>query len=142
MRTREVFVFVRRGGRYLVLRRSEVQGGYWHGVAGGIEDGESPAEAAARELAEETGLVAVPADLERSYVYDGVTVHCFVTDAPAGWEPVLDWEHDEVRWCTVDEADALLHWPEPREVLHEVSEREEAVAPSLSDQVRPRGEAD
>jgi 8-oxo-dGTP pyrophosphatase MutT (NUDIX family) len=117
VRTREVFVFVRRGEEFLVLRRSELQGGYWHGVAGGIEEAESPAEAAARELAEETGLVAEPADLGRSYVYSGVTVHCFETEAPAGWEPLLDWEHDEARWCSRAEAEALLHWPEPREVL-------------------------
>jgi len=121
MRTREVFVFVRRGDEFLVLLRSEAQGGYWHGVAGGIEDGESPAEAAARELAEETGLEVVPADLGRTYVYDVVTVHCFAVDAPAGWEPQLDWEHDEHRWCSADDARELLHWPEPREVLRELA---------------------
>jgi 8-oxo-dGTP pyrophosphatase MutT (NUDIX family) len=123
VRTREVFVFVQRGDEFLVLLRSERQGGYWHGVAGGIEDGESPPEAAARELAEETGLEATPADLGRTYVYDAVTVHCFAVDAPAGWEPQLDWEHDEHRWCTVAAAEELLHWPEPREVLREVASR-------------------
>ena len=28
-----------------------------------------------------------------------VTVHAFVTDAPDGWEPTLDAEHDLYRWC-------------------------------------------
>src|SRR5207237_6469472 len=91
VRTREVFIFVRRGEEFLVLRRSERQGGYWHGVAGGIEEGETPAEAAGRELSEETGLQAAPNDLERSYAYSGVTVHCFHVEAPPGWEPRLDW---------------------------------------------------
>jgi dATP pyrophosphohydrolase len=121
VRTREVFIFVRRGEEFLLLRRSERQGGYWHGVAGGIEGGESPAEAATRELAEETGLQRAPTDLERSYVYDAVTVSCFQVEAPAGWEPTLDWEHDEARWCSLDEAAALLYWPEPREMLLELS---------------------
>jgi len=121
VRTREVFIFVRRGEAFLLLLRSERQGGYWHGVAGGIEEGESPAEAAARELAEETGLERAPTDLRRSYVYDAVTVSCFEVEAPEGWEPRLDWEHDEARWCTLDEAAALLYWPEPREVLLELS---------------------
>jgi 8-oxo-dGTP pyrophosphatase MutT (NUDIX family) len=120
VRTAEVFIFVRRRDEHLVLRRSEAQGGYWHGVAGGIEEGESPARAAARELAEETGLELEPIDLARSYVYDAVTVHCFVVEAPAGWEPSLDWEHDEYRWGSLDEVEALLHWPEPREVLREL----------------------
>ncbi len=114
-------MFVRRGEDYLVLRRSLPQGGYWHSVAGGVEDGESWAEAAQRELHEETGLDAEPADLGRPYVYDVVTVHTFAVDAPEGWEPVLDWEHDEHRWCKVDEALALLHWPEPRDVLREIA---------------------
>jgi 8-oxo-dGTP pyrophosphatase MutT (NUDIX family) len=121
VRTREVFIFVRRGEEFLLLHRSERQGGYWHGVAGGIEDGETPAEAATRELAEETGLERLPTDLDRSYVYDAVTVSCFEVEAPPGWEPALDWEHDEARWCDLDEAAALLYWPEPREVLLELS---------------------
>ena len=120
MRTREVFVFVRRGDEFLVLLRSQEQGGYWHGVAGGIEADESPAQAAVRELAEETGLAGAPTDLGRSYVYDGVTVSCFQVEAPSGWEPTLDWEHDEARWCSCDEAEALLYWPEPREVLRKL----------------------
>ena len=42
---------------------------------------------------------------------------------PPGWEPTLDWEHDEYRWCRADEAVALLFWPEPREVLQELVAR-------------------
>jgi 8-oxo-dGTP pyrophosphatase MutT (NUDIX family) len=121
MRTSEVAIFVRRGDQFLVVHRSPSQGGYWHLVAGGIEAGESPPEAAARELGEETGLAAEPRDLGRTYVYDVITVHCFVVDAPAGWEPVLDWEHDEHRWCSPADAVELLHWPEPREVLLELA---------------------
>ena len=117
MRTKEVFVFVRRGAQVLVLRRSERQGGYWHGVAGGVEEGETWREAAARELVEETGLAVELRDLEQPYVYDSVTVHTFVADAPPGWEPVLDWEHDEYRWCDTAAALELLYWPEPRDVL-------------------------
>jgi len=116
-RTQEVFVFVRRGEEFLVLHRSPENDAYWHGVAGGVEAGESFAAAAARELQEETGLVAKPDPIAYTFDYDGIVVECFVTDAPAGWEPELDWEHDDYRWCTRDEAVALLYWPEPREVL-------------------------
>jgi len=130
----EVSVFVRRCDEFLVLHRSPEQGAYWHCVAGALEPGESFVEAAARELGEETGLVATPVDLRRSYEYDiedweahyrpdadRVVVKCFLAVAPEGWEPMLDWEHDAYRWYPADEAAAILYWPEAREVLRELA---------------------
>lgn len=38
-------------------------GDWWFTPGGGLDDGETPAEGAARELAEETGLRVAPADL-------------------------------------------------------------------------------
>ena len=131
--TDEVLVFVRRGAEWLVLHRSPRQGGYWHAVAGGVEEGETSADAAARELQEELGLVAKPVDLDSSFSYvpedweprsrNGAGpfhVACYLVDAPAGWEPQLDWEHDDYRWCSKVEAVELLHWPEPSRLLEEI----------------------
>ena len=44
-------------------------------------------------------------------------VRGFVVDASEQWEPTLDREHDDYRWCGLDDACALLYWPEPRELL-------------------------
>jgi dATP pyrophosphohydrolase len=111
---------IRRGDRFLVLLRCEADGGYWHTVAGGVEDGETYAQAAERELKEEVGLVARPVDLERTYWYDDVQVQAFLVDVDGDWTPVLNGEHDEYRWCTRDEAAALLRWPETRELVREL----------------------
>ena len=46
-----------------------------------------------------------------------VVVTCFTVEAPLRWEPTLNEEHDDYRWCDVDQAEALLYWPEPRELL-------------------------
>ena len=51
----EVTIHVRRGDEFLVAHRSPESGGYWHTIAGKIEDGEEPDAAAMRELREETG---------------------------------------------------------------------------------------
>ena len=136
-RPAEAFVFVRRGDEFLVLHRSPGQGAYWHGVAGALEAGETPAEAAARELVEETTLVAEPTPAGEPYTYpvseepqrvplyepgvSEIVVTPFVVDAPPGWEPTLDWEHDDYRWCRAPEAAALFHWPEPAELLRRLS---------------------
>jgi 8-oxo-dGTP pyrophosphatase MutT (NUDIX family) len=113
----EVFIVVRRADEYLVVHRVPEDGGYWHGIAGGVEPGELPAAAAARELFEETGLAAQPAPLDRPFIYDAVTVYTFAVEVPPMWEPELNEEHDEYRWCSREDAIALLFWPEPKDLL-------------------------
>jgi dATP pyrophosphohydrolase len=136
VRHREVFVVVRRADEFLVLHRAPQFDAYWHCVAGGVEDGESPREAAARELQEEVGLDAsdLLRDLCKPFAYSlaaepdavrarfrleqtEVPVDVFVADVEPGWEPALNEEHDEYRWCTRDEAVGLLYWPEPKQIV-------------------------
>jgi 8-oxo-dGTP pyrophosphatase MutT (NUDIX family) len=131
-----VFVTRRGGGQVLLLHRAPRGGGYWHVVAGGVEPGETAADAAKRELHEETGLVA-PLDagaevteyayplseepVERRGLYDPRAVHvhvtCYRVTAPDDWEPTLDAEHDDYRWCSPAEAGETLRWPETARAL-------------------------
>jgi lipoyl(octanoyl) transferase len=121
VRDHEIAVVVARGDEFLVVLRAPDRGGYWHVPAGGVERGESESEAAERELAEETGLRAPVHDLALELGYDGpdghVRVGVFAAEAPAGWEPVLDDEHVDHRWCAEAEALELLRYPEPRTAL-------------------------
>lgn len=117
MRTQEVLIVVRRGNDVLVVHRSPENDAYWHQIAGGVEDGETFAEAAARELREETGLDADVQPLDAAFQYESVRVESFIVEAPADWEPTLDWEHDDYRWLPREEAADLLFWPEPAALL-------------------------
>jgi 8-oxo-dGTP pyrophosphatase MutT (NUDIX family) len=134
----EVVVVVRRqgadGAEYLVLLRSPDKLGYWHLVAGGVEWGEEPDVAAARELREETGLDAPVRALALGLSYaladdpeslherfppgtERIRLHLYVAEAPTGWEPALDAEHVDLRWLGAAAAAELLHYPEPREAV-------------------------
>jgi dihydroneopterin triphosphate diphosphatase len=135
----EVAVFVTRksDSEVLILHRSPEQGAYWHVVAGGVESGESAVEAAERELHEETGLVArVTSGVEvTEYVHAlsgqpaerhdppvaQVEVTCFRVSAPDDWEPILDWEHDDHRWCNPREAIDALRWPATAQALRQLT---------------------
>jgi 8-oxo-dGTP pyrophosphatase MutT (NUDIX family) len=137
-RPEEVAIVVRRPGpaglEYLVLLRSPEKLGYWHLVSGGVDWGEDATDAAARELREETGLVATPARLGDAVGYElagdpepvrarfpagteRIVVWGFVAEAPQGWEPTLDHEHVDARWLPPEAAVALLEYPEPRELV-------------------------
>ncbi len=131
----EVAVLVRRGDRYLLLLRAPSHEVYWHVVAGAREPGETDEAAALRELEEETGLrpVAPLVDLGRPYSYPvddeigrrfefppGTTlvqVRSFAAEAPDDWEPLLNEEHTEHRWCSLAEAVALVRWPDTQDAL-------------------------
>jgi 8-oxo-dGTP pyrophosphatase MutT (NUDIX family) len=117
VRMNEAIIAVLRGEDVLVVHRSPQNTPAWHLVSGGVEAGETDAEAAVRELFEETGLEATVTPLGFSFVHDGIHVEAFTAEAPAEWEPVLDWEHDDYRWLPPDEAAKILHWPEPRKIM-------------------------
>ena len=127
------------------LKRSPERQGYWHLVAGSARRRRGCSAAAGRELHEETGLRAPIVDLERRYVYalddeppggacplaEAVTeivVSAFAAEAPSTWEPELDEEHVEYRWCGASEAIALLEYPEPQDAVRETVRRLEARA--------------
>jgi aminoglycoside 6'-N-acetyltransferase len=88
-------------GEYLVLHRAQHGPGYegdwaWTPPSGSRQPGEPVLAAALRELAEETGLQAAPADL-RVLDLSGGWAH-FGLDVLPGAQVRLDAEHDRLEW--------------------------------------------
>lgn len=119
-----VAVFVRRGRELLVIHHKRL--GTWLPIGGEMEPGETPLEAARRELFEETGLRAhfpalqgacdgVPAGYlgyeEHQAGSKGLHMNfVFVADAAADAQVVPNDEYSEFRWVDRD-ALALLSSP-------------------------------
>lgn len=124
---------------FCAFRRSD--GDYWQFIAGGVEDGESPDDAARREAAEEAGIpagaalhpldsratvpvTAFPADTERwlsAGIYYSLE-HAFAVEA-SGVPIRLSAEHTEHRWGTREEIEPLLRFDSNRNALWELCER-------------------
>ena len=104
-----VTAVVRRGEEVLLVRRSD--NGEWAPVTGIVDPGEEPAVCAAREVLEETGVVAKVDRLASTSVMRDV-VHangdraayldqCFACTWLSGEARIGDDESDEVRWWSL-----------------------------------------
>lgn len=127
----EGFVFVRGPVKVLMLKRSAARGGWWQSVSGRVEPSDASYDAAVRrEVREETGF----SDVARTIPFDWNLVfrgkdrpwrtHAFGVEVPRELPPHLSEEHTEHRWCSLAEALSLLHWPDNREALRRLAQRE------------------
>jgi dATP pyrophosphohydrolase len=113
----------------LVLRRAPGGRcpGSWEAVHGHIEAGETPAEAALRELAEETGLaperVYNLSRVETFYQHrldEVALVPVFAAFVAADGKVRLGVEHDRFEWLPAPEARARFAWPRESRALEDI----------------------
>ena len=110
-RRHAVIIVVRDGARLLAIRRAPgvPRPGYWCPPGGGIEPGESAADAVVREAREETGLaVRAVREVWTTTSDDGTwTLHWWLAARTGGELAPDPREVAETRWVTADEFLAL-----------------------------------
>lgn len=111
-----ILFFAQDTGRFLLICRAAnvVDPSCWCGAGGKIEDGETPEEAARREVHEEIGF--------DTYEHDGEYITLFVHDSeslkfynflgvvPREFVPVLNWESAGYVWSKIENFPRPLHW--------------------------------
>lgn len=97
-------------GRLLIVKRANTAAwmpGKWAAPGGGIEPGETPAQAGAREVSEETGLTV--RDLKQFRIRKGKYFY-FVTKNFQG-DVQLNPEHTSFEWIDINDVEMYDHVP-------------------------------
>lgn len=131
--------------RMLVARRASAYlRGVWSYIAGHVQAGETGAQAALRELAEETTLVPetfhATSFCERFYAPESDDIEivpAFVARIARDAEVRLNAEHSAFRWVTLAEAAELLPFGSQRELIAHVRREFVAREPSLFLRLNP-----
>lgn len=102
---------------FLLLKRNKQKGGFWQPVTGGVENGESLAQAVSRELQEETGITKYLRIINDVYYFEFDTAeygtlkeYVFGVQITPDIDAKLSPEHTEMKWCTLEESLALLKY--------------------------------
>lgn len=135
----EGYLFARPPLEILLFRRPPARGRFWVPVSGKVDAGDADFESAlARELAEETALVAP----RRVFALDwhvrfradnGETwrLHAYGVEVDRSFVPTLSAEHDAAEWVSPAEAVRRLHFSDNREAVRRLAERLDEPSPNV-----------
>jgi dATP pyrophosphohydrolase len=114
-------------GEEKILLMKRVKGGFWCHVAGSIEEEETGIDAIIREFKEETQIEVsnlFNAQFLEQFYEASVNViqliPVFVVMCPPEQEVVLNEEHTEYKWCSLEEALELAPFPNQHAVFKHV----------------------
>jgi 8-oxo-dGTP pyrophosphatase MutT (NUDIX family) len=128
-----ILFFAKNTGNFLLLYRSAdvVDGSCWCGAGGKIEEGETPEQAARREIEEEIGFDTYADEDFYTPLYthksENLTFYNFLGIVDEQFFPELNWESDGYVWAPLDKLPQPFHYgfqeilddPEAREILDE-----------------------
>ena len=126
------------GGNVLLIERAD-RAGFWQSVTGSIENGETLAATARREVAEETGILLSDGQLhdwQQSNRYEiylhwrhrypsGIThntEHVFSARIPRDTPVQLSAEHTRHRWLSVAEAAEAVFSPSTKQAILDLAQ--------------------
>ena len=135
---RLVKVVVHDRDRVLLLHRRAERGNFWQPITGSIEEGETPAQTAKREMIEETGIPVTPSEvgLKQSFMIESQYLSAKhpapIIASEVAFSVAIDSrmpiqmdrdEHDEYGWFTFAEAYEKIKWTDDREALELLQSR-------------------
>lgn len=130
-----VIFFAEDTGRFMLAHRSPAveQPNTWGTWGGAIDEGETPAEAAKREVGEEAGYDG-DFELEHLWTYkhdSGFQYFNYLATVPSEFKPRLDWETQSFKWVEFGD------WPTPmhfglRQLISASGERLSQLRPTSS----------
>ena len=115
---------------YLIIKRSEKDGGFWQGVTGTLEEGEKLKECLIREIKEELGIVNINKISEIEEIIQWakktgfmITEYVFSVELDRNINVTLSEEHDDYKWCDFNEAYQWLGKDNNKNTLKMINEK-------------------
>ena len=109
------------GDKFLACQRPahKARGLLWEFVGGKVEPGETREQALIRECREELDITVEPEGIfmEVDHIYPDLTVHLTLFNARIREGIPRRLEHQDLRWVTIREMDALPFCPADEEIL-------------------------
>jgi 8-oxo-dGTP pyrophosphatase MutT (NUDIX family) len=109
-------IFCRSTDRFLLILRSELVpvALTWSLPGGSVDPGETPEQAARREVQEEIGFVLEDNPLQLIYTNEThaprFKFYTYAATVDKEFKPTLNWESAEYTWCDLDNLPSPLHW--------------------------------